>query len=176
MTGGWTRDGFPSPVGAVLQNMDVGLTDRFPFHWWAAGARFEYIEAAKHLFCKCGSAAEAFFLRPFTEMVGVTFTATAAKSGVLELIPQLVVGKHRVDFALHGPTVRLAIEVDGLSFHQRTAGQVEADYLRSRRVIARGYTVVRFTAGEAFREPAECWRQVDAIIVNRRGLAAPKDD
>lgn len=176
MTGGWTRDGFPSPVGAVLQNMDVGLKDRFPFFWWAAGAKFDYPAGAKHLFAKCGSAAEAFFFRPFTEMDGASFTATSAKTPSLELIPQLVVGKHRVDFALHGASVRFAIEIDGLSFHQRTAAQVEADYIRARRVIALGYTVVRFTAGEAFGDAIECWKQLDAIICNRRGIAAPRVD
>lgn len=155
---------WPEPVGQIVHDMDLPITDRFPFFWWATGARFDYNEEAKHLFCKLGSAAEAFFFRPFVYRAGVQFTDDRAFYGPLEVIPQHIVGKYKVDFAVHQGATRLAVEIDGMAFHQRSADQVEADYLRARRIIASGYTVVRFTAKEAFRDAAECWRQLDAII------------
>ena len=158
---------FPTPVGHIVADMDVPGIDRFPFFWWAAGAKFKYANDARHLFCKLGSAAEAFFFREFVERRGVSYTPESAILGTIEVIPQKIVAKYRLDFAVHDGDTRIAVEVDGAQFHQRTETQVEGDYLRARRIIAAGYTVVRYTAVEAFRDPKEYWRQLDAILVSR---------
>ena len=159
---------WPTPAGAIIaeQSESLGL-DRFPFFWWAHGAKFHYPTEAKHLFCKTQSAAEAFFLLPFTERTLVQFGPDRAVHCDTVVIPQHRVGKYRLDFAVLEPAVKLAVEIDGAQFHQRASEQIEADYLRARRVTAAGYLVVRFTAVEAFRDAGECWKQVDAILNSR---------
>ncbi len=161
---------WPEPVGALAASLASSLdpqADRFPFIWWAIGARFDYPEGARHLFCKTGSAAEAFFFRPLTQRIGATFAADHVGYGEMKVYPQHLVNKYRLDFAVHDGPTRIAVEVDGLQFHHRSAEQIEGDYLRARRIIAAGYTVVRYTAAEAFRDAAECWAQLDAILATR---------
>jgi len=158
---------WPTRVGVIATTLDRELQDRFPFTWWAQGAKFDYPEVARHLFCKCGSAAEAFFLRPFACRAGVTFSVDRAALGPVTVIPQRKALDYSIDFAVIKGETRLAVEVDGMAFHQRNADQVESDYLRSRRLIAKGWTVVRFTAPEVFRDAGECWRQLDTILDSR---------
>jgi len=54
-----------------------------------------------------------------------------------------------------------------MGFHHMKAEQVAADYVRERRLVLVGCTVIRFTAQEVFSNPHECWRQVDAILEAR---------
>lgn len=153
----------PSPVGAIVAELDV-TNGNFPFFWWAVGARFQYPEAARHLFAKTGSAAEAFFLQPAASFPGVEFLPDRLAWNGLEVIPQLAVARARIDFAVHKGRQRFAVEIDGREFHHRSNEQLDADYLRERRILSIGYTVVRFTAVESFRNPGECWRQLLAIV------------
>ena len=74
----------------------------------------------------------------------------------------------RIDAVVSDATTQLAVEIDGMAFHHRTKEQVAADYLRQRRIVVKGYTVIRFTAQEVFGDAAECWRQVRAILAARR--------
>lgn len=164
---------YPTLAGAIANTIigdvaeDLGL-DRFPFLWWASGAGFKYPGEARHLFCKTQSAAEAFFLRPFTERILVEFEPDRVVHYDTAVLPQHRVGKYRLDFAVHDGATKLDVEVDGGQFHHRSSEQVEADYLRARRIIACGYVVVRFTATEVFRDASACWKQVDAILDSRR--------
>jgi very-short-patch-repair endonuclease len=57
----------------------------------------------------------------------------------------------RVDFAY--PSARLAIEVDGLATHG-TAPALQADLARQNRLVALGWTVLRFTWADVVRRPA----------------------
>lgn len=71
---------------------------------------------------------------------------------------------YRIDLLVTRGEWKLAIEVDGAEWHQASELQVQADYLRQRRLVASGYRVIRFTAREIFRDARECWRQVEAIL------------
>lgn len=90
----------------------------------------------------------------------------------LNVFPQYVAdgdyGKHRVDFLITFPAlpsvleetkvvpvVRLAVEVDGHDFHERTKEQARRDRVRDRSLTASGYVVLRFTASEVWHD----WRQ-----------------
>lgn len=157
-----------SPIWATIADLDP-LKGHFPFIHWATGAKFDHPAGARHLFCKTGSAAEAFFFRPFAQRAGVRFESDCAVLSDIRVYPQYRVANYRIDFALMTGSIRLALEVDGLAFHQRNGEQIEDDYLRARRLIAAGYIVVRFAAREAFRDPGECWRQVDGILTRLEG-------
>lgn len=89
----------------------------------------------------------------------------------IHIWPQTQIGKYRVDFLLIGrhfpppnfdrpKEARIVIECDGHDFHERTKEQAERDKKRDRELIARGYTVLRFTGREIWRDPRECADQV----------------
>lgn len=139
----------------------------FPFVSWSAAHGFHYPEEMATLLASCGSAAEAYFLRALADR-GATFSDQGASYRGHTLRVQTPCAKYRLDITLTSPTFTLAVEIDGIGFHHRSAEQVAADYLRERRIVAMGYTVIRFTAQEAFGNASECWRQIDLILDSRK--------
>lgn len=136
----------------------------FPFRSWAKSVRFEFPNDAGGFLQTCGSAAEAYFARPFASRPRVTFDGSKATHGKDTLELQVPVGRYRLDAVVCRSDFRLGVEIDGMQWHHRTAQQVAADYLRQRRIVCSGLTVIRFTAQEAFKDAGECWRQIDAIL------------
>lgn len=118
----------------------------------------------------CGSAAELNFVGHFAMLPGVgVVDHRCLRRGDTDVRLQSRAAAYRIDLMAERGGFRLAIEIDGMAFHHRTADQVQADYLRERRLVAVGYSVVRFTAAEVFRDRAECWRQVESILRARGG-------
>jgi len=144
----------------------LGDTGRFPFISWSADAAFHYPPEARDTLVRCGSAAEAYFLRALFSRPALEVGEKLIYRG-LEVRIQHPCRKYRLDVAILAPVVPLAIEIDGIAFHHRSAEQVAEDYLRQRRIAASGYSVIRFTAQEAFGQPDECWNQVDHILAAR---------
>lgn len=73
----------------------------------------------------------------------------------------------RLDFVVHpyvGRTWRIAIECDGHDFHERTAEQAERDRSRDRALTATGWSVLRFTGREIWRDPFAVVADTDATI------------
>lgn len=162
----WT---YPVLAGEAVSGAITGRPT-FPFRSWAANAHFKYLPQAEYFFASCGSAAEAYFIRPFTLRAGFAATDnTRASAGGVSVELQARCGQYYIDALISDPFLSLAVEIDGIGFHQRAKEQVARDYLRERRIVLRGYPVIRFTAQEAFAGPDECWRQIDAIL-DRRGL------
>lgn len=61
---------------------------------------------------------------------------------------------YRLDFAYSpGPDRKLALELDGDDYHERTADQAERDKSRDRRLQRAGWQVLRFTGREVCRDP-----------------------
>jgi very-short-patch-repair endonuclease len=144
----------------VLVRLGEAMRGDFPFESWASANRFDYPADALSLLRLCGSAAEAYFVRAYTTRVW------AGPRPALTL--QVPCAGYRIDCVVRDDRGALAIEIDGMGFHHRSREQVADDYLRERRIVAKGYTVIRFTAQEAFRDAEECWRQV-AVILAARG-------
>lgn len=94
---------------------------------------------------KCESPAEIVFL-------------TAAYERIEGLIPQYVVPRYRLDFAV--PDKLIAIEIDGHDYH-KTKNQRTYDAKRDRELSIGGWKVVRFTASEIFQNAPGC---VDDIL------------
>lgn len=57
------------------------------------------------------------------------------------------------------PCARLVIECDGHDFHERTKEQAARDRSRDRALQASGYTIMRFTGSELYRDPTKCVRE-----------------
>jgi very-short-patch-repair endonuclease len=47
----------------------------------------------------------------------------------------------------------LGIELDGHAFHEKTKDQAEKDKARERDLMAMGWTLLRFTGREVWRDP-----------------------
>lgn len=160
-------------------------------------ARIEYLESALLL---CESPIEARFLlalicscafKDLTIWVvdaGGTplYTSYGSAYGdtMLRVIPQQVIGRHRVDFAVeitytealyemakmfgHEPpkylpekvSKKLAVECDGHAFHEKTAEQAARDKSRDRDLLNDGFPVMRFTGAEVYADPLKYADQV----------------
>jgi very-short-patch-repair endonuclease len=73
---------------------------------------------------------------------------------------------YRIDFAVHwsDQKQKLAIEIDGHAFHEKTKAQAARDRARERSIIREGYTIMRFTGSEVFGNPRKCVAEVTEII------------
>lgn len=88
--------------------------------------------------------------------IEVAFQEAAA--GVLdELEAQQWVGPYRPDFMIR--MQRLVIELDGHDYH-KTREQRTADASRQRYLQRQGWTVIRFTGSEIYRDVNQCVREV----------------
>lgn len=67
----------------------------------------------------------------------------------------------RVDFAY--PELRIAIEVDGFAVHG-APDAMAADFVRQNRLLALGWTVLRFTWHQVVREPAKVAAAIRAVL------------
>jgi len=62
----------------------------------------------------------------------------------------------RLDFALLSSTAKIAVELDGHDFHERTKEQAIRDKSRDRELQLLGWKVVRFAGSEVCRDAAHC--------------------
>jgi len=93
----------------------------------------------------------------------------------IELIPQKRVetdiGTYYLDFLIlpkdkRIPKFKIAIELDGHDFHEKTKEQVAKDKKRERQIISKGYTVLRFTGSEIYNNPRACINEISDYIEN----------
>lgn len=85
----------------------------------------------------------------------------------LIIAPQYRIGEYRADFAILSNITgrRLVVECDGHEFHDRTAEQAAYDKGRDRRILSRGFPVMRFTGAEVFRQIDLCISDISAYLV-----------
>lgn len=80
----------------------------------------------------------------------------------------------RPDFAfvLIGPhATKVIVELDGHDFHERTPEQAQRDKSRDRDLQRLGWHVLRFTGREVLRNPGECTREVESLLIAKALLA-----
>jgi very-short-patch-repair endonuclease len=83
-------------------------------------------------------------------------------------------GIFKIDFVVSAePDVRLAIEIDGHDFHEKTKAQVSRDKARERAIVRTGYTPLRFSGSEVFGNPRKCVNEVVEAIKQRRADGLP---
>lgn len=83
-----------------------------------------------------------------------------AVSPMCSIALQHLIGSSRVDIALLGKEVKIAIECDGHDFHERTKEQAARDKSRDRSIVAEGYALFRFTGSEIWADALGCAEQV----------------
>ena len=77
-------------------------------------------------------------------------------------------GEFRPDFLvtaqIQDKEARIAIECDGHDYHERTKEQAAYDKARDRALTAAGYTMLRFTGSEIWRDPTACAEEVSHVL------------
>lgn len=86
------------------------------------------------------------------------------------LNPQSSIGNYTVDFELYAEgfldtIVKIAIEIDGHDFHEKTKEQAGYDKRRDREISMRDYTVLRFTGSEIYNNAMKCVQEVFNILI-----------
>lgn len=88
--------------------------------------------------------------------------------------PTIVVDRMRIrlDFAMAFSdwAYRVAVELDGHEFHERTREQAERDKHRDRTLVSNGWRVIRFTGSEVVRNVSKC--VVEATTASPRARTA----
>jgi hypothetical protein len=77
------------------------------------------------------------------------------------LMPQVEIGKYRVDFAL--VERKIVIEIDGHDYH-KTREQRTRDAQRERYLQLNGWRVIRFTGSEIYKDPSGCVAEVAKLL------------
>lgn len=88
-----------------------------------------------------------------------------------ELRSQVDISGYRVDLMLIGTHCAVAIECDGHDFHEKTKKQASRDKARDRAITAAGYSVMRFTGSEIWRDPFACAGEAIAHAYGQTGDA-----
>jgi len=63
---------------------------------------------------------------------------------------------------------KLAIEIDGHIWHEKTKEQVIRDKKRERILIANGWTVLRFSGSEVYKNPSKCVDEMLSVTEKMR--------
>lgn len=85
----------------------------------------------------------------------------------ITVLMQVPVGEYRADFLIYGISahsadpskwlrIKLIVECDGHEFHEKTKAQAQRDKKRDRTLTTMGFTVMRFTGSEIWRDPRKC--------------------
>lgn len=82
--------------------------------------------------------------------------------------------KYRIDLAMvgygaGGVRVKIAVELDGHDFHEKTKEQARKDKSRDRALVAAGWTVLRFTGSEVYAGPDLVLDEIVALANQRCG-------
>jgi very-short-patch-repair endonuclease len=85
--------------------------------------------------------------------------------------PQHKFGPYTVDFFIGGnieeSRPELIIEIDGHQFHEKTKAQAEHDKKRDRFLVGRGFSILRFTGSEIYRDSDSCVKESILCVINR---------
>lgn len=103
-----------------------------------------------------------------------SFPFGAAAIFVYQQFPCVIADRNiRLDFAAFCKKAKVAVELDGHNFHERTKEQARRDKSRDRLLTIEGWKVVRFAGSEVWADPHVCAYQVLTIVL-QSAVGAPK--
>ena len=107
----------------------------------------------------------------YLEEAFVRWVLTPATTGsiVPRVEPQAAADRdgrpYRIDYVIHGATVRVAIELDGFQFHSSKAA-FTYDRVRQNDLSALGYTILRYSYESVRLDTERCVEQLQAVLRN----------
>lgn len=120
-------------------------------HDKASGDKEKALAKAGHI--------EAAFLRELMEICDVLVDGDHHPLSC-DYKTQVLVAGYRIDVVLYlpndGDDLRLAVELDGHEWHERTRQQASSDRARDRHLLREGVPTIRFTGSDVHRDPREC--------------------
>ncbi len=108
----------------------------------------------KTLVLVCGSPIEKSFVETL-----VSFCEDGER-----LRTQVACGPYAIDVTVELDGVKLAVELDGHEWHERTKEQAAKDKARDRFLVRKGYRVLRFTGSEIHKDVGRCAIEVLNIL------------
>lgn len=86
----------------------------------------------------------------------------------VEIEPQHIIGRYRLDFLVSGSGHRINVECDGEQFHHHDISmeQYQADRARDRLVELEGISVIRFRGSQIWVDAIGCADEVAALLRN----------
>lgn len=140
------------------------------------------VEWAERKLSRCESELERVFVLllgvMMTNVDNVSFngefppdSSGVGKRYLLDFAQQVSVVEYRCDFLLtvrsvgSGRVLRVAIECDGHSFHDRTPEQASSDRRRDRKLITLGIPTLRYTYSDLTKRPNEFMRGLRATVL-----------
>lgn len=84
---------------------------------------------------------------------------------------QVKIDRYLIDWSVHlSNGKKLAVELDGHNFHEKTKEQASKDKKNDRVLVSNGYTLIRFSGSDVWNNPFECCREtVDHIHILEHG-------
>lgn len=138
---------------------------------WQAHVEVEknHIERVLHL---CQSPMESLMLfallrQPYVYRLRGWEAFASDRDGALYYIqkPVTVGGTtYHLDFAVTCGDTKVAVEVDGHDFHERTKEQARKDKRRDRALTVAGWKILRFAGSEVFADAVACAWQVFTVV------------
>ncbi len=164
----------PSPNTNAEILMRRYLADRRQDLTDALGVCGSQLETVFAMAMLCAGDANGSFLRLSSPKLGRV--APIARGRGVALYAQFgehIDGRHiRLDFAVFGPGVKFAVELDGHEYHDRTKEQARGDKSRDRLLTAAGWKPLRFTGAEVHANPGRCAHEVFGMTGLTPGVSA----
>lgn len=158
----------PAVLSAAAQAVVDGWRDD-----WAreAEAKRQAERSIEAFLAKCESPPERALLSAIVGMgrgVGCDgfIQLTGLDGSSCRAIPQFVLTdvRHRIDIALFGEGVQVAVEVDGWQFHSATPALAASTNRRQRTLLGAGWIVVPFSAIEVNDSADSCASEVLSLL------------
>lgn len=91
-------------------------------------------------------------------------------SGLIFVSRQFPIGKYKADIVImaalnaYNRCIKVAIECDGHDFHEKTKQQASKDKARDRYMQSKGWSVLRFTGSDIFKDPMACAEEISKFV------------
>jgi very-short-patch-repair endonuclease len=131
-------------------------------------ARFvtERLEDTERLEASCESPMEQLFAMAIIIDADLHYNLASSLwdgDGIFMQTQRAIKG-YRVDFTFWD---RLVVEIDGHDFHDRDQEQASGDRKRDREILRAGFTVMRFTGSDVYRNAHDCAAEVKWFLGKR---------
>lgn len=154
---------FGDQIGIPGHKIPVDITARLDWYKKRLAAEYEKRVRSDMTWNKVTSPIEQIFLMEWHFLrVDDRHRVTIKPQRKLELDNQT----YKIDFMVESTDgkTKIAIEIDGHEFHEKTPQQAQRDRERERSIVRHGYTIFRFTGSEVFRNARKCAEEVIALI------------